>query len=200
MHFDEHLPDLRSRRAFLRTAGVGLAGGSSVLLTACGASKPKKLIAGSAPVQVRLTDISILNGVLDLEHTAIAAYTAGIPLLTGRARAAATRFLGQELSHAVKLAGTIKGAGGKANPPRASYDLGTPGDEAAVLDVLNSTESLLVDAYLSAIPKLMPGWLRAVAAGILANEGQHIAVLQGVRGRTPVPSAFVTAARVTSRR
>lgn len=200
MPFDESLPDPRSRRAFLRTAGVGLAGGSSLLVTACGASTPKKLVAGSDPVAVRDADISILNGVLDLEHRAIAAYTAGIPLLSGRARAAATRFLGQELSHAMKLQGTIKGAGGKANPPRASYDLGSPQGEAQVLELLNATESLLVKGYLGAIPRLVPGWLRGAAAEILANEGQHISVLRGFQGRTPVPSAFLDGGRVSDRR
>jgi hypothetical protein len=55
------------------------------------------------------------------------------------------------------------------------------------------TESTLIDAYLGAIPKLKPGWLRAVAAGILANQGQHVSVLKLLQGRRPVPSAFVTA-------
>lgn len=188
--------DNPSRRAFLRTAGVGLAGGSTALLTACGGGSgtKRKLVAGSDPIAVRRADIAILNGVLDLENTAIAAYEAGIPLLTGHARAAATRFLGQELSHAAKLQSTIKGAGGNANAPQAAYDLGSPRGEAEVLSLLRTTEAALVTAYLDAIPKLMPGWLRAVAAGILANEGQHISVLRLIEGRPPVPGAFLTSA------
>ena len=82
---------------------------------------------------------------------------------------------------------------GRANQPQANYDLGTPRNGGQVLDLLYRTESSLLDVYLVAIPKLAPGWLRAVAAGILANESQHISVLQTVRGRPPVPSAFVTA-------
>jgi bacterioferritin (cytochrome b1) len=150
-------------------------------------------VAGSVAVAVRRADIAIMNRALDLEHYAIAAYTAGIPLLTGRSRAAATRFLGQELSHASKLHDTIKGAGGKPNAPRASYDLGSPGSEADVLEMLRRTEASLVAAYLAAVPELMPGWLRAVAAGILANEAQHISVLRAAQGQRAVPSAFVTA-------
>jgi len=195
MAFDELPPDDRSRRAFLRNAGIGLAGGSSLLISACGGSgkaKPK-LIAGSDPAAVRHADISIMNGVLDLEYTAIGAYIAGIPLLSGHARAAAAQFLGHELSHASKLQSTIKGAGGKPHPQPASYGLTSPKNAAQVLDMLNTAESSLVEAYLTAIPKLMPGWLRAVAAGILANEGQHISVLKALQGRRPVPSAFVTA-------
>jgi hypothetical protein len=195
MDSDEPLPDNRSRRAFLRAAGLGLAGGSSVLLSACGGASTarKEFFAGSSTVVVRDADVSILNGVLDLEHTAIAAYTAGIPLLSGHARTAAAWFLNQELEHAAKLEATIKGAGGKANPPRANYDLGNPRNGGEVLELLHTTESSLVHAYLVAIPKIGPGWLRAVAAGILANEGQHISVLQAVQGRAAVPSAFVTA-------
>jgi hypothetical protein len=195
MASDDLLSDSASRRAFLRTAGAGLAGGSGVLLAACGgSSKPARpTVASAYQAQVRDADISVLNGVLDLEHTAIAAYTAGIPLLTGHARVAATWFLGQELQHAAKLEATITGAGGKANPAQASYDLGNPSNADQVLELLHRTETSLLSAYLDALPRLIPGWLRAVAAGILANESQHLSVLQAAQGRNPVPGAFVTA-------
>jgi hypothetical protein len=196
MALDEHLPDGPSRRALLRTAGAGIAAGSSLLLAGCGgAAKPRrKLVAGSDPVAVRDEDIAVLNEVLDLENEAIASYEAGIQLLSGHARAAAAQFLGQELAHATKLESTIRAAGAKPHPPRSSYPLGNPSDEAAVLRQLSTTEASLVNAYLLAIPKLTPGWLRAVAAGILANESQHVSVLRMLRGRPPVPGAFVTAA------
>jgi hypothetical protein len=194
---DETPHDPRSRRAFLRTAGAGgAAGASAVLLAACGGSAPrssKQAAAASETLEIRASDVEILNTVLDLEHAAIAAYTAGIPLLTGRPRAAAVRFLGQELSHATKIAGAVKGAGGKPNEPRARYDLGNPRGPAQVLALLDQVESSLVDVYLDAIPKLSPGWLRANVASILANEGQHIAVLRSARGLPPAPSAFLTA-------
>ncbi|HWF34341.1 MAG TPA: ferritin-like domain-containing protein [Solirubrobacteraceae bacterium] len=194
MPSDELLSADASRRVFLRTAGVGMAGASAFVLSACGSSRPKtKLVAGSDPLAVRQADIEILNSVLDLEYTAIAAYTAGIPLLTGHARAAAAQFLGHELSHAMKLASTIRGAGGKPNRQPSTYALTNPRDAAQVLDTLGTTESSLIDGYLTAIPKLVPGWLRAVAAGILANEGQHVSVLRLLQAQPPVPSAFVTA-------
>jgi hypothetical protein len=195
MAFDELIPDDASRRAFLRIAGAGLAGGSSVLLSACGGSSPakNKLVAGSDPAAVRRTDISVLNAVLDLEHAAVFAYIAGIPLLSGHTRGAAAQFLGHELAHVSKLESTIRGAGGEPNPARSSYPLTNPRGAAQVLDILSTTESTLIDAYLGAIPKLEPGWLRAVAAGILANQGQHLSVLKLLQGRRPVPSAFVTA-------
>jgi hypothetical protein len=183
-----------SRRTFLRTAGAGLAGGSSLLLSACGSgSKPTKeqALAGSVTLEIRASDVEILNAVLDLEHEAVYAYTAGIQLLSGRPRAAAVRFLGQELSHVTVVSGAIKGAGGKPNPPQASYDLVAPRGESQVLAQLDSIEASLVDAYLDAIPKLSPGWLRADVASILANEAQHISLLRVARGLPPVPSAFL---------
>lgn len=196
MDFDEILYDPRSRRAFMRTAGAGLAGGSSLLLAACGGgSKPthKQAAEQSVNLAIRASDVQILNGVLDVEHTAIAAYTAGIPLLSGHPRAAAVRFLGQELSHATAISGAIKGAGGKPNQPQDAYDLGHPSGQAQVLALLDGLEESLVDVYLDAIPKLSPGWLRAAAASILANEGQHISVLREIRGLPPAPSAFLEA-------
>jgi len=195
MDFDEILRYPRSRRAFLRTAGVGAAGGSSLLLTACGggsATSKKQAAEESVTLAIRASDVQILNGALDLEHMAIAAYTAGIPLLNGRARAGAVRFLGQELTHAAALAGAIKGSGGKPNPPRTSYDLGSPRGQAEVLATLDTIEGTLIDVYLDAIPKLSPGWLRADVASILANEGQHISILRAARGLPPAPSAFLT--------
>lgn len=185
-----------SRRSFLRSAGAGLAGGSSLLLSACGGGSTvskKEAIAASETLAIRASDVEILNGVLDLEHTAVAAYTAGIPLLSGHTRAAAVRFLGQELSHATVLSGAIKGAGGKANPPQASYDLGNPRGQTEVLALLDAIEASLIDRFLDAIPKLAPGWLRADVASILANEGQHISILRAARGMPPAPSAFLTA-------
>ena len=193
MPAEEPTIDQPSRRAFLRTAGAGVAGGSAVLLTACGTtakSKPK-LLSGSRTA--RHADIALLNGLLELERTAIVAYTAGSALLSGRARAAATQFLGQELSHAGKLISVIRGAGGRPGPPPPSSDRGTPDSEDAVIDTLRTVEAALMNGYLDAIPKLSHGWLRSIAAGIFANEAEHVSVLRILQGQPPVPFAFVTA-------
>lgn len=166
-----------------------------MLLAACGSSHKlaHELVAGSEPVAVRQGDAAVMNGLLGLEYTAIAAYEAGIPLLTGHAREAAARFLSQELAHAAKLEATVRGAGARPSSPPASYSLGSPSSEADVLDVLRGVESAAVNGYLVAIPRLAPGWLRSVAAGILANEAQHISMLRMLQGQPSVPSAFVTA-------
>jgi bacterioferritin (cytochrome b1) len=195
-HFDEIPGGRRSRRAFLRASGITLAGGSAVFLGGCGGGKGGKAAvtstdAGIDPTAIR-ADVDILNSALDLEHTAIAAYTAGIPLLTGTARAAAKQFLAQEFAHASVLSSTVAHAGGKPNQPSPSYDLGHPRREADVLRLLLMLERVAISAYIDAIPKLTPGSLRSTVASILTTEAQHVSVLRSELGLAPVPAPFVT--------
>ena len=110
------------------------------LLAACSGSKPLRLKVRSG-VTVQRGDVSVLNGLLDLEQRTIAAYTAGIPLLRRPAAKAAQQFLAQELAHAQALSDLIKKAGGKPDKPRSSYDLGNPTTEAAVLTLLRGLEN-----------------------------------------------------------
>jgi bacterioferritin (cytochrome b1) len=200
MDFAEILHDRRSRRAFLRASGVTIAGGSAVFLGACGGGGAggggRQSSVGAAagslePTAIR-ADIDILNNALDLEHAVIAAYTAGIPLLTGRAHAAGRQFLGQEFSHAAELSSVVARAGGRPNQPQPSYNLGRPRHEADVLRLLHMLEQTTIGAYIDAIPKLSPGSLRATVASILATEAEHVSVLRTELGMPAVPAAFVT--------
>jgi hypothetical protein len=198
--FDEIPGDRRSRRAFLRASGIALAGGSAVFLGACGGGgkggkggEPgvTSTDGGIDPTEIR-ADVDILNSALDLEHAGIAAYTAGIPLLAGKARAAGKQFLAQEFAHASVLSSLVAHAGGKPNQPSPSYNLGHPRRQADVLRLLHMIERVAISAYVDAIPKLTPGALRATVASILTNEAQHVSVLRSELGLAPVPSAFVT--------
>ena len=137
-------------------------------------------------------DVAALNRLLDIEYAAVAAYTAGIPLLTGRGLTAAKRFLDQELSHANELAGLISFEHGRPKSAKASYDLGHPRSGADVIRLLHTVESTQIAAYVDAIPRLSPGRVRAALASILANDAQHISILRSVLGRPPAPAAFVT--------
>jgi len=137
-------------------------------------------------------DVELLNRVLDLEHAAIVAYTAGIPLLTGPDQVAAKRFLAQELSHAASLSGMVRQAGGNAHLPKPSYDLGHPRNARDVLVLLHGQESAQIAAYIDVLPGLSPGGARAAVASILANDAQHISILRSAIGRNPAPAAFVT--------
>ena len=68
-------------------------------------------------------DAALLNHLLDLEHMGIAAYTAGIPLLSPAGRKDGQLFLTQELSHAGELAGLVNQAGGKPHKGRETLRL-----------------------------------------------------------------------------
>jgi hypothetical protein len=176
-----------SRRGLLRAAGVGLAG---LALAGCGAASLKAQAHNSAPVLQ--TDIDLLQRLLHLEHVAIAAYTAGTPLLPSATVKAGQLFLNDELSHAGALAGLIHAAGAKPNKPAPSYDLGHPRTSQEVLALLHRVESEQLAAYLAAVPQLEPAIVKRSVASILANDAQHLAVVRAALGQPAVPSAFVT--------
>jgi rubrerythrin len=139
--------------------------------------------------------VAILAAALEREHESIAAYTAGIPLLSGGAGAAAKQFLAHEFSHAAELSALIRKGGGKPSPQAPNgYDLGNPRGAADVLALLHSIERTAIATYIDAIPRIAAGPVRATIASILANEAQHISVLRGVAGLTAVPAPLVAAA------
>jgi Ferritin-like domain len=179
-----------TRRKLLRSAGGSLAAGAAAIVAGC-SRKSRRPKVHEIPPQARAVDVSVLNNLLDREHRAIAAYTATIPLLSGSAHEAAKLFLSHELSHAGELAGLIKQAGGKANKPASSYDLGRPGDRTELLSLLHTMEHDQVAGYLDALVRISPGEARAAVAAILANDAQHVTVLRAELGIDPLPAAFV---------
>ncbi len=182
-----------TRRSLLNGAGATLAAAGALAVTGCG-RKPKsgRQSVKTAPLPIRHRDIDVLNAALDLERRTVAAYTAGIPLLSRPHVKAAKQFLNEELQHTGELLSLIKAAGGKAIPRAASYDLGHPTSDAAVLALLHGLERAQIAMYLDAIPRLSPGPVGAAVATILASDAQHIAILRMAQGLTAVPSAFVT--------
>ena len=187
--------DPACRRGLLRAAGLSLAGSAGLLLAACGGSHSSSSQASttttSGPVPDSL-DAALLNHLLDLEHMGVAAYTAGIPLLSPAGRKDGQLFLTQELSHAGELGGLVKQAGGKPHKGRETYNLGHPRTEDDVLNLLHRIERAQINAYLDAIPKVSLGSTRAALAAVLANDAQHISVLRLSLGRRPIPTALVT--------
>lgn len=179
-----------SRRTLLKGSGASVA--TAMLLFGCGRGGPHHPDVKTIPAEARTADVEILNRALDLEHEAIAAYTAGIPLLGGLAQAAAKRFLGHELSHAGELSGLIGQAGGKANKPKQGYDLGQPRTRHQVLELLHALERAEIAGYLQAMATVSPGPVRAAVGAILANDAQHVAILRSSLGRPPLVGPFVT--------
>ncbi len=178
----------RSRRTLLSAAAAGC---GALLLGGCGKANAVHVrVKRAGPVP--LADVGLLNALLDLEHLAIWAYAAGIPLLSKNQAPAAKVFLAQELSHANELAGLVREAHAKPSEPPPSYDLGHPRTGDDVLRLLHRIESEQLAAYLSAIPQLQRGPVRAAALALFANDAQHVAILRLQLGLQPVPAALVT--------
>ncbi len=115
---------MKSRRGFL---GAGLAAGGSLALAGCGGDSLKAQLKQAPPVA--RADVTLLNHLIDLEYLAVAAYTAGLPLLPPTAYHAAKQFLAQELGHAQGLALLVREAGGKESKPRRHLRPRRPGDQ-----------------------------------------------------------------------
>ncbi|MDX6691507.1 MAG: hypothetical protein QOG15_2964 [Solirubrobacteraceae bacterium] len=190
MNIDSFLRDPLSRRRFLQTSGVGVVGGSALLLGACGGGGKATTTSGSD--ERDKVDVEILNGALDLELMVVAAYKAGAAKLRGDVLQTVKGFLEQEQEHADALAQAIRDAAGTPNKAKSSYDFPRFVSQDAVLTYAIRLENTAVAAYIDALPKLTTGDLRATAASILTAEAEHISVLRDALGLAPVPDAFVT--------
>jgi hypothetical protein len=181
-----------SRRGLLRRAAAGTLAASSLLVAGCGSGRSGQASVKHAARPVRSADITMLDDLLDLERRTVAAYTAGIPLLLRSQVKTAQQFLAEELEHTGELLALIKAAGGQPVARRASYDLGHPVTPSDVLTLLHSLERAQIVAYVSAIPRLSPGPVRAAVATILTSDAQHIAVLRLAQHQAPMPSPLVS--------
>lgn len=193
MDVESFLRDPVSRRTFFRSSGVAFVGGSAVLVAACGDDEDE---GGTATTgQAGKADVDILNSALDLELMAVAAYTAGAPLLKGDALKFGKQFLGHEQEHADALTQAIKDLGGTPNRAKPSYDFPELKSQADVVTFAIDLEQTAVAAYIDALPKFQDPKLRGTAAAIVTNEAEHISVLLGAQGKSSleqVPDAFVT--------
>jgi hypothetical protein len=180
----------RTRRTLLRSSTGGLAAGALVALAGCGhSSRPD---VRTIPAPARDADVTFLNGLLDLAERTITAYTACVPLLAGHLHQACKQFLDQDLEHAGELYRLIKQAGGDADKPQPSYDLGQPRGRNELVRLLHGLESQMVSRYLQMLPSLSPGSVRGAVASMMANDAQHVAVLRLSLGLDPIPGPLVT--------
>ncbi len=191
MDIDRLLRAPRSRRRFLRFGAVSAAGASAAVLSACGGTSPTAT-APAGPDESDEADVEILNGVLDLELMAVAAYKTGAARLSGAMLQLGKTLLEQEQDHVDALSAAISDLGGRPNRAKASYDLPRLGSQPAVLRFAVEIENTAIAAYIDALPKLTQGELRATASAIITNEAEHLAVLRDALGMEPAPDAFVT--------
>ena len=183
------------RRALLRGAGGAVMGASALTaLSGCGGKSASGALAPTQVGQAAIdTDLRILTAALALERRTVTAYIAAIPLLPHSLVKGAKAFLSEELAHTGELISLIKGAGGKAPDRADSYDIGAPPRGTAdVVALLHSLERLQIAGYLTWIPRLSPGPLRATVSTILASDSQHVAVLRAAQGQPALAGPFVT--------
>lgn len=186
-----------TRRTFLRHAGAGLLGlpALGTALSACGGDDGDARVSPDRLATIPAGgDAELLARALATEHVAIAAYNAGSPLLEGQALAAAQHFLTQERRHAGRLRELIRALGATPEGPRPSYDFGRPDRASDVLRLLQGVEQDSVAAYAEIVPRLADPLLRETVATIATNDAEHLALVRGLLGRQPVPTAFVTGA------
>ena len=198
------LRDPRSRRDFFRVTGLTMAGGSAVFVAACG-DEDDEDAGGTSGGGGSSSDVRILNSALDLELSAVAAYTAGAALLEGDALSVGKQFLAHEQEHADGLTEAIRQLGGKPNKAKTkdeyAKELGFAKlkSQKDVLDFALDLENMAIAAYVDAIPKLSGAELRQTGASIVSNEAEHVSVLIGALNpddpAAQVPDAFVTGER-----
>ena len=172
------------RHLLLLGAGLGLA--------ACGGGGGDDPPTETVSEDEAASDAAVLNNLLDLEHTEVAAHGAAARVLQGPVR----RLGEPERLHASELARAVRRLGGTPNVARstAEYAADFPPlrtrDQA--LEFLLDVESTAVAAYLDALPKVNTPVLRATVASALTAEAEHMAVVLGDLRRAQAPEPFVT--------
>jgi rubrerythrin len=185
------------RELLLASVAAAAGGGAAVLIASCGGGSGSNTKSTTTVSTAQMdSDAAVLNALLDLEHSSIAAYTFAATKLSGAALASARTFLGHERAHAAALQRAIGALGHAASPPRprSEYDATFPrlrGERDALSFALD-VESTSIAAYADALGKFATVSVRETAATILVTESEHAAVVLGNLGRPQVPQPFVT--------
>ena len=165
---------------------------AALLLASCGGGDPPP--TGPQPG----SGIALLGSLLALERASFAAYGACLDVLSGQARQQVHAIRAQERGHASRLERLIEELGGTPPPgrSRAEYQrtfprLRTPED---ALRFAEDLEERQVRAYLEAVTEFPALELRLEAAGICADEGNHLATVRLLQGLPAAQGPFVTGA------
>jgi rubrerythrin len=180
-----------TRRHALRNAG-GLALAASTA----------PLLAGVRDAFAAATgDEEIMLGAVRLEQGLVVAYRAlaGSNQLDGPALALAKHFGDQEQQHLDAVTKQLQTLGGVV-PQEPSPDMVKAAGQAitgvhgqdALLAFAGALETSAIGAYYEAQQNLRRDEFLQTTAAIMANEGQHLALLREALKRPPVPSAFET--------
>jgi hypothetical protein len=166
---------------------------AALVLASCGGGDPPPA-TGPRPG----SGIALLGSLLALERASFAAYGACLDVLSGNTRQQVHAIRAQERTHAAGLEGAIEDLGGTPPPGRsaAEYErtfprLRTPED---ALRFAEDLEERQVRAYLEAVAEFPALELRLRAAGICADEGNHLATVRVLQGLPAAQGPFVTGA------
>lgn len=184
-----------SRRDLLRR-GIAIGGA-----TLAASSIPSLLFVRDAFAEAD-DEAGILKAAIGLEEVAVFAYSKAVHsgLLDRVFAPVAKLFEGHEESHrdALKIALAQLGGGSPPTAPKRTGDtkllapLAKAKTQAVIADYAIELETTAVGAYYDAHLKLASPRLLRTCTQVMANEGQHLAVLRAIAGRPPVPNAFET--------
>ena len=140
-------------------------------------------------------DREVLEAALRLEQTAVATYGAAARsgLLDRQATELSKLFGEQDQAHAEALTAALEALGASAPaPPREDSirRLGRLRTSAGFARIAIELELEAVAAYHEAQLELQDRELLSLCARIMASEGQHLALLRSLAGKSPVPHAF----------
>jgi rubrerythrin len=177
-------------------AAAGAGGGAAAALAACGGGSDSQQVTRTISPEQAQADIAVLNALLDLERTAVLAYTLGRARLRGSGLALARRFTDHERAHEQAVERAILKLGGRPAParPERSYTAGFPALATAqeVLRFALDVENTQISAYGDAIGTVVTPDLRAMLLSVLGTEAEHMSVLLGALGEPPATQALVT--------
>lgn len=134
------------------------------------------------------TDVTILNGAIELEQQAQWTYAAAAKsgLLKPEVVTVATKISGQHGAHEAALTEAVKKLGGTAPKAKDSYPLPELKSQEDVLKYALKLETMATNAYFDAFTKLSDKALKMAGVSIMNDEAQHVAVLRGALGMDPV--------------
>jgi hypothetical protein len=199
-----------SRRGFIATASAMIAGGVALAaVPAAAATRPVLATAGAGSTQGVPLDVVVAGLAASLENLAVATYAAALKAAgegkVGTVPAAVATFaktaMAQHKDHAAAWNSIIQTVGYKpitaVNPvylKLVDADFAKVKNVTGVAELALTLEGAAAATYLEAIKALSTPSAIAIAASIQPVEMQHMAILNFVLGKYPVPAAFGSSA------
>jgi hypothetical protein len=177
----------RQRRGFGRAA-VFLLVALAILCSGCGRSGK-----GAATDSEKAADVELLNAILVEELTAVDAYERGLPRLAGPMLAVAREFRGQSQAHVDALTKAIRGLGGETDAEASEPESPAPRGRDEALVLLYEAENAALDQAQGSAAQLQFAAPRTLAAALVGNHAQHLAILRqglGADLAASVPEPF----------